>query len=94
MPVKLSFMFCRTAFLFLYSSRRFVVGVVCLQVIAGPYDLRGPGLRRLRPEGGRGRQSQRQPCCTAAIEASGGDVGFAETGLMAGKADGLVEFDR
>ena len=70
-----------------HGSSCFVVGVICLNVFAGPDDLRGPGLWGLRPEGGGGGKSQRQPCCAAEVEASGGDVGFAKAGLMAGEAD-------
>ena len=41
----------------------------------------------LRPERVRGRKAKGEPDCAAEIEASGGDIGFAEPGLMAGKAD-------
>ena len=49
--------------------------------------MRAPGLWGLRPEGFGGGKAEGEPGRAAEVEASGGDVGFAEAGLMAGEAD-------
>ena len=64
-----------------------IVGVVCLNIFPGPDGLRGPRLRGQRPEGVGGGKSQGEPGCAAEVEASGGDVGFAEAGLVTGETD-------
>ena len=65
----------------------FVQRVVGREIVAGPGELLGPHRRRCGPEGIGGCEAEREKGGAAEIEAAGGDVGFAEGGLVTGEAD-------
>ena len=75
-----------------WSSSLFVDGVVGIYVYAGPGFLLGPGLGGGGPEFVGCGKAQGEPGGGAEVEAAGGDVGFADAGLVAGEADGEPTF--